>query len=1097
MNIIRPSGRSLIRPLALASCTVVALLAVLVAGPLGLLNQAEAAVTTDVNILAADGVTNRAVDTSTDIDAEVWAMESVGSTLLTGGKFRTVRDRSARADVPQRYLAAFDANTGDFIPWFRPQVDGPVYDIVDVGNDQVLIAGEFTSVNGVARTAGLARLNLSDGSVDTTFVSSISGGSKPVVRSVAVAGNTVYAGGSFSRHVGPDGTPRSTGLVIKISRANGALDTGFAPSFVNGGVWGVAYNSTYNRLFAVGFYDTVNGVASPGFAALDPATGANSAGYTAALPSSYTNQAASLGPQLHDVETSGDRVIVTTKHHLYMVFTASSGSYINGTSSNGTQRVSLSRDGAYAYVGCHCDGTGYLRVVDLATGQLAAAPMLKDVRGTAGVWAIEELPNGCVWTGGALDYDTTNSRAVYNMLRLCNSSAPSTLTNGLTASTADRQAPSTPGAPQVTQSGASVDLTWTAASDNGQFGYIVYRDGAEVGRTGSNRYTDPLVPVGVHQWSVAAVDLSGNRSEASGPSGPLEIGQAVNIAGNYAFQASPGRGGTTPAALTDGNLSSYWYPDSSESAAFYFQVDMGQPTPIDYVLIHESDVQSAGLGLAAGSVKLSHDTFPEVRLPDAASPYAFAALRVDRYYRATVRLDVSALARSVRLDSYANYGQAIDEFEIYTTRPLPTPPAPAPDTGRPVGPTWKRTSVISDQAVLEWGGDHDDRAVVLYEVWTDGGIVGQTPLSVFPVPSASERAADYSIVAIDQAGNRSVVNPQVTSTGRPAEQSSVYAGADASRAVDGNIDGAWANGSVAHTNIGAQPWWQVDLGSVQPIESVRLWNRTDCCAGRLNHVNVFVSDRPFPAGATVASLGADPAVTRYDLGPGALGTTTTVPVNVDGRYVRVMLDTTEYLGLAEVEVTTGTPLGGAVAGPVDTERPSRPTGLNVTSADGAANLTWSPATDNVGVTGYQVFRTNPDGTDTQVATTDANTTYTDTTVTPNTTYAYYLKAIDAAGNTSWRTGAVTVDIVAVPTGGTTSCTFTRDGTNVTVSWTFGDQPEQVVVERSVNGGTYWWRGAVAATDGSFTDADRSGTLAYRTVPKVGSTKGAPVDCTEG
>ncbi|MFV0258243.1 MAG: discoidin domain-containing protein, partial [Acidimicrobiales bacterium] len=952
MSTFRPFGRTAIRPLFLAPLALVVLLAAVVVGPLGAFDSAEAAVTTDVNILAADGVTNRAVDTSTNIDAEVWAMESVGSTLLTGGKFRTVRDRSARLDVPQSYLAAFDANTGEFIPWFRPQVDGPVYDIVDVGNGQVLIAGEFTSVNGVARTAGLARLNLSDGSVDTTFVSSISGGTKPVVRSVAVAGSTVYAGGSFSRQVGPDGTPRATGLVIKINRADGTLDTGFKPTFANGGVWGVAYNSTYKRLFAVGFYDTVNGVSSPGFAALDPVTGANSAGYSAALPAFYTNQVADLGPQLHDVETSGDRVIVTTKHHLYMVFTAGTGAYINGTSSNGTQRVSLSRDGNYAYVGCHCDGTGYLRVVDLATGQLAAPPLLKDTRGSAGVWAAEELPNGCVWTGGALDYDTTNDRPVYNMLRLCNSAAPSTVSGGLSAPTADRQSPSTPGAPQLTQAGASVNLTWTASKDNGQFGYIVYRDGVEVGRTGSNHFGDLLVPVGVHQWTVAAVDLSGNRSASSAVSSPIEIGPAVNIAGNYAFQASPGRDGTSPAALTDGNLSTYWYPDSTESPAFYFQMDLGQETPIDYVLIHESDVQTAGLGLAAAAVKLSHTTFPEVREEEQASPYAFVALRVDRYYRATVRLDVAGSARSLRLDSYANYGQAIDELEIYTTTPLPTPAAPAPDTGRPVGPTWKRTRVISDQAVLEWGGDSDDHAVVLYEVWKNGGLVGQTPLGVFPIPSASEPAADYTIVAIDQAGNRSLLNPQVTSTGRPAEQSSVYPGSAASLAVDGNIDGIWANGSVAHTNISAQPWWQVDLGSVQPIESVRLWNRTDCCGERLNHVNVFVADQPFPTDATVASLSANPTVARYDLGPDALGNKTTVPVNVAGRYVRVMLDATQYLGLAEVEVTTGTPLGGVVP---DTERPSRPTGLAVTSTNGTATLTWNPATDNIAVTGYQVF----------------------------------------------------------------------------------------------------------------------------------------------
>ncbi|MFV0257186.1 MAG: hypothetical protein ACK5PP_01890, partial [Acidimicrobiales bacterium] len=119
---------------------------------------------------------------------------------------------------------------------------------------------------------------------------------------------------------------------------------------------------------------------------------------------------------------------------------------------------------------------------------------------------------------------------------------------------------------------------------------------------------------------------------------------------------------------------------------------------------------------------------------------------------------------------------------------------------------------------------------------------------------------------------------------------------------------------------------------------------------------------------------------------------------------------------------------------------------------------------------------------------------TDTTVTPDTTYAYYLKAIDAAGNTSWRTGAV--DITITGNTGADSCSFTRDGTSVVVSWALA-AADQVIVERSVNGGTYWWRGAVAATDGGFTDTDRQGTLAYRVVPKTGNVKGTPVDCTGG
>src|SRR5262249_48248497 len=54
----------------------------------------------------------------------------------------------------------------------------------------------------------------------------------------------------------------------------------------------------------------------------------------------------------------------------------------------------------------------------------------------------------------------------------------------------------------------------------------------------------------------------------------------------------------------------------------------------------------------------------------------------------------------------------------------------------------------------------------------------------------------------------------------------------ASRADDGNIDGIWGHGSVAHSLQEPQPWWQVDLGASQDLGDVVLWNRVDCCAER-------------------------------------------------------------------------------------------------------------------------------------------------------------------------------------------------------------------------------------------------------------------------
>src|ERR1051325_2784896 len=80
---------------------------------------------------------------------------------------------------------------------------------------------------------------------------------------------------------------------------------------------------------------------------------------------------------------------------------------------------------------------------------------------------------------------------------------------------------------------------------------------------------------------------------------------------------------------------------------------------------------------------------------------------------------------------------------------------------------------------------------------------------------------------------------------RSATHASDPFGAPASRAVDGNTNGNWANNSVTHTDYNYEGWWQVDLGSVQSISSIKLSNRTDCCAERLSNFYVLVSDEPF------------------------------------------------------------------------------------------------------------------------------------------------------------------------------------------------------------------------------------------------------------
>ncbi len=90
----------------------------------------------------------------------------------------------------------------------------------------------------------------------------------------------------------------------------------------------------------------------------------------------------------------------------------------------------------------------------------------------------------------------------------------------------------------------------------------------------------------------------------------------------------------------------------------------------------------------------------------------------------------------------------------------------------------------------------------------------------------------------------------------------------------------------------------------------------------------------------------------------------------------------------------------------DTQAPTSPTGVTATAASASqVNVGWNASTDNIGVTGYTVYRNG-----TAIATTSGATAtaYTDTSVAPSTTYTYTIDAFDAAGNHSQPSAGASV-----------------------------------------------------------------------------------------
>jgi len=93
--------------------------------------------------------------------------------------------------------------------------------------------------------------------------------------------------------------------------------------------------------------------------------------------------------------------------------------------------------------------------------------------------------------------------------------------------------------------------------------------------------------------------------------------------------------------------------------------------------------------------------------------------------------------------------------------------------------------------------------------------------------------------------------------------------------------------------------------------------------------------------------------------------------------------------------------------PPDTTAPTAPTYLTaVAASDTKVSLRWSASTDNVGVTGYKIYRGS-----TQIGTT-TETLYSNTGCTASSAYTYTVAAYDAAGNTSTPSSSASTTTLA-------------------------------------------------------------------------------------
>ena len=159
-------------------------------------------------------------------------------------------------------------------------------------------------------------------------------------------------------------------------------------------------------------------------------------------------------------------------------------------------------------------------------------------------------------------------------------------------------------------------------------------------------------------------------------------------------------------------------------------------------------------------------------------------------------------------------------------------------------------------------------------------------------------------------------------------------------------------------------------------------------------------------------------------------------------YVVRALDAAGSMGDASPSFTVTMP---------DTVAPSAP---GVPTGQASANpqridLTWTAATDNVGVTGYEISR------DGVVLGTAAGTTYSDTTVGSAASYAYTVVALDAAGNRGPTSAPVTVtslDSIAPTAPGSLAAVAANGPDRVQLTWAVSSDDVGVAGYEVLRGG---------------------------------------------
>ena len=338
------------------------------------------------------------------------------------------------------------------------------------------------------------------------------------------------------------------------------------------------------------------------------------------------------------------------------------------------------------------------------------------------------------------------------------------------------------------------------------------------------------------------------------------------------------------------------------------------------------------------------------------------------------------------------------------------------------------TPISTTQINLSWTASTDNVGVTGYKVYRGGTLVGSpTTTSYTDTGLTASTSYSYTLAACDAANNCSAQSNPVSATTMPAATSSnvalasvgAVASASSSTSSDYPVSAVnnnqrtgtpWGTGGGwRDATFNAYPdWVQINFGGTKTVDRVVVYTLQDNYTTPIEPTDTLTFSTWGVTGFTVQGWNGSAWITLATVSGNNLvkRTVNFAAFTTDRIRVNVTSALSSHSRITEIEAWD-VAVSGAVP---DTTLPTVPVGLSATPISTTQiNLSWTASTDNVGVTGYKVYR---GGT---LVGSPTTTSYTDTGLTASTSYSYTLAACDAANNCSAQSNPVSATTMPAAT----------------------------------------------------------------------------------